>query len=170
MSGGPAACAAGLAERRCVDMCIDHLDQVMAIENVAYTAPWTRGNFIDSLAGGCTALCLLDPREALLGYAVSLPGVDEAHLLNLTVAPWAQGSGHARHLLEVLRAGWAALGFEQAWLEVRSSNARAQSLYRRFGFVELGRRRGYYPAPAGSDVNAREDALTMRLAIVGAGA
>lgn len=149
-------------------MRIDHLDRVMAIEDAAYAVPWTRGNFIDSLAGGCTALCLFDPRPELLAYAVALPGVDEAHLLNLTVAPWAQGRGHARHLLQALQAGWIALGFDQAWLEVRASNQRAQHLYRRFGFVEVGRRRAYYPAPAGAAASAREDAITMRLSMDGA--
>jgi ribosomal-protein-alanine N-acetyltransferase len=168
MSSSLAAGVEGQARRRCVDMRIDHLDRVMTIENAAYAAPWTRGNFIDSLAGGCTALCLFDPRQELLAYAVALPGVEEAHLLNLTVAPWAQGRGHARHLLQVLLAGWTALGYDQAWLEVRTSNQRAQHLYRRFGFVEVGRRRAYYPAPSGASGSAREDAITMRLSIDGA--
>lgn len=169
MSGNPAVCVDGPSTRRCVDMRVDHLDGVMAIENAAYAVPWTRGNFIDSLAGGCTALCLFELRGELLAYAVALPGVDEAHLLNLTVAPWAQGRGHARHLLKVLLAGWTDLGLDQAWLEVRASNQRAQDLYRRSGFVEVGRRRAYYPAPAGAAGGAREDAITMRLSIAGAG-
>lgn len=167
MTGEVAAGVEGLVRRRCIDMRIEHLDSVMRIENAAYAVPWTRGNFIDSLAGGCTALCLFDPRPELLAYAVALPGVGEAHLLNLTVAPWAQGCGHARHLLGVLLTGWAALGFEQAWLEVRTSNQRAQHLYRRFGFSEVGRRKGYYPPPQGAASNKREDAITMRLSIAG---
>jgi [ribosomal protein S18]-alanine N-acetyltransferase len=156
-------CTDPCAQRRCVDMRVEHLDAVMGIENAAYAVPWTRGNFIDSLANGCTALCLLDAGHALLGYAVTMTGAGEVHLLNLTIAPPLQGRGHARHLLGELLAAWRDAGVERAWLEVRAGNLRAQRLYRRFGFVEVGRRRGYYPLPAGAASAAREDAITMRL-------
>ncbi|HEX7385283.1 MAG TPA: ribosomal-protein-alanine N-acetyltransferase, partial [Burkholderiaceae bacterium] len=47
------------------------------------------------------------------------------------------------------------------WLEVRASKLRAQAIYRRYGFVQVGLRRSYYPAPR----NRREDALVMSLAL-----
>ena len=67
-------------------MTVLHLDAVLAIENEAYPVPWTRGNFIDSIAAGYDAWLLVDARQTLLGYFVAMDGVDEMHLLNLTVA------------------------------------------------------------------------------------
>ncbi len=53
------------------------------------------------------------------------------------------------------------MGAESVLLEVRPSNARALAVYERFGFAEIGRRKGYYPAHEGK----REDAIVMRLAV-----
>ncbi len=141
-----------------------HLDAVLAIEAAAYVFPWSRGNFIDSIAAGYPARVLMDTRGAMLGYFVAMGGVDEMHLLNITVAPAAQGRGLARHMIAALmvmcreRAAW------QLWLEVRESNARARAIYARLGFVQQGIRKGYYPAPFAR----REDAVVMSLSL-GAG-
>lgn len=138
------------------------LDDVMAIERAAYAVPWTRGNFIDSLGSNYVAHCLLSARGVVLGYCVMMQAADEAHLLNLTVAPAEQGCGHARHMLDALVRGCRREGLAQLWLEVRDSNARARSLYRRYGFNEVGLRKGYYPS-AGNDSAGREDAVVMSL-------
>ncbi len=146
-------------------MTVGHLGAVMAIELDAYPFPWTRGNFIDSLAAGYPARVLLGPRGELLGYFVAMCGVDEMHLLNITVAPAVQGRGHARTLFEVLIALCRARGARELWLEVRASNDRARALYAHLGFRQVGKRRGYYPAPLGR----REDAIVMSLKIDTAG-
>lgn len=136
------------------------LDAVLAIEGVAYEFPWTRGNFIDSLHAGYTCWVLFDVHHRLIAYAVSMAGVEELHLLNLTVAPAEQGQGHARWLLDALVAHCRREAALMLWLEVRTANARARRLYERFGFREIGIRRGYYPAAQGR----REDAVVMSLA------
>ncbi|HEY4068225.1 MAG TPA: ribosomal protein S18-alanine N-acetyltransferase, partial [Burkholderiaceae bacterium] len=125
------------------------LDAVMAIEVAAYAFPWSRGNFIDSIAAGHLARVLLDARGAVLGYFVAMGGVDEMHLLNITVAPAAQRRGHARRMMAALIAQCRAEAAHALWLEVRESNASARSIYERMGFVQQGRRKGYYPAPLG---------------------
>jgi [ribosomal protein S18]-alanine N-acetyltransferase len=129
-------------------MTLADLEAVLAIEQLAYAFPWTRGNFIDSLAAG---------------YCVAMNGVDEMHLLNLTVAPDCQHRGLARGLLDALVADSRAAGAAWLWLEVRESNQRAREVYRRYGFAQAGWRRAYYPASAGQ----REDACVMRLALNG---
>jgi ribosomal-protein-alanine N-acetyltransferase len=136
---------------------IDMLDAVLAIEVEAYTFPWTRGNFIDALAAGYVTRALLAPDGEMLGYYIAMPGVDEMHLLNVTVAPLHQGRGNARRLLGQLYRQSATLGVGAVWLEVRESNARARALYLSEGFAEAGRRRDYYPAPQGR----HEDAILM---------
>lgn len=144
-------------------MTVADVPAVIAIENAAYDFPWKRGNFIDSLAAGYLSRLLLSPAGALAGYFVAMKGVDEMHLLNLTVAPAEQGKGHARRLLDELVAACRVQRAHLLWLEVRESNARARELYRRYGFRHVGVRRGYYPALNGK----REDAVVMSLDIVG---
>lgn len=139
-------------------MRLSHLAQVMHIESRSYSFPWTHGNFVDSLASGYLAQVLLDEGGAVIGYLVAMCGVGEMHLLNITVAPECQGRGHAGTLLDALEAECRRLALAQLWLEVRQGNHRAQALYRRRGFVEVGLRRNYYPAPGGR----REDAVVMR--------
>ena len=153
--------SAVLQEPLLLPMTALRLDAVLAIEVAAYEFPWSRGNFVDSLAAGHIAQMLCGPRGELLGYLVALPGFEEMHLLNLTVAPTAQSRGHARSMLAWLLALCARQDARQLWLEVRESNARARRIYERFGFAAIGKRKGYYPAPGGR----REDAVVMGLPI-----
>ena len=138
-----------------------HLDAVMTIETAAYPFPWSRGNFIDSLAAGYAAQVLSDEHGAMLGYFVAMSGVDEMHLLTITVAPALQGRGHARHMMAALHALCRAAAARRLWLEVRESNARARAIYAHLGFEQQGLRKGYYPAAFGR----REDAVVMSLTI-----
>lgn len=146
-----------------VPMTVSDLDAVMLIENEVYEFPWTRGNMIDSLAAGYFAYTLRDVGAEILGYYVAMAGVDEMHLLNLSVASPVQGRGHGRRLLDHLVALGLDRGALLLWLEVRMSNERAAQLYRRYGFREIGVRRGYYPAAFGR----REDAQVMSLTLDG---
>ncbi|MBS0448780.1 MAG: ribosomal protein S18-alanine N-acetyltransferase [Proteobacteria bacterium] len=146
-------------------MAVRHLDGVLAVENAVYPFPWTRGNFVDSLAAGYDARVLHDAQGGVVGYLVAMAGVDEMHLLNVTVAPLAQGEGHARRLFDALVAICRGRGATRLWLEVRESNLRAREIYRHWRFSEVGRRRGYYPA----DQGRREDAIVMSLAITARG-
>ena len=95
------------------------------------------------------------------GYFVAMGGIDEMHLLNLTVAPAWQGRGHGRALLDALVDHCRARGDRTLWLEVRESNLRARAIYSLYGFGEVGMRRGYYPAPHGQ----REHAVVMSLEV-----
>ena len=90
---------------------------------------------------------------------MAVGGGEEMHLLNLTVAPAEQGRGHARFLLDALCRHAAQRGARSLWLEVRVGNARAREISRRYGFAEVGLRKGYDPALH----NRREDALVMSL-------
>jgi ribosomal-protein-alanine N-acetyltransferase len=141
-------------------MTVRDLDTVLAVEAGAYSHPWTRGNFIDSLASGYLAEVVAGDEAGVVAYFVAMRGVDELHLLNITVAaPW-QGQGHGSALLRAVQGHAAALGLGALWLEVRQSNQRARALYRRRGFAEVGLRKGYYPAVA-----QREDAVVMSLLV-----
>lgn len=135
------------------------LDEVAQIEARNYEFPWTRRNFGDSLDAGHSAWVVRNGGE-MLGYAVLLRVLDEAHLLNITIDRPSRGTGRGRALLaQVCRLARDG-GARQLFLEVRPSNQLAQTLYHSVGFQDVGRRRGYYPARDG-----REDAIVMVLAL-----
>ncbi|MES3002929.1 MAG: ribosomal protein S18-alanine N-acetyltransferase [Pseudomonadota bacterium] len=134
------------------------VDEVVAIERTAYEHPWTPGNFSDSLRSGYQAQ-LLGAEGVILGYFVAMKGVDEVHLLNITVAPEHQGQGWGRAMLDALALWSRGQGAQWLWLEVRAGNTRAQRIYERHGFRRVGERKGYYP----SSQPPREDAVVMSL-------
>lgn len=136
------------------------LPAVLAVEQQAYSHPWTQRNLQDAMGAGNLSQ-LLWAGEALAGYFVAMPGVDEVHLLNITVAPAWQGRGLARLMLGALGLWALQLNKPWVWLEVRRSNARAIAVYERHGFKQVGVRKGYYPAARAG----REDAIVMTLAL-----
>jgi ribosomal-protein-alanine N-acetyltransferase len=136
----------------------ERLGEVVAIERSAYDHPWTRGNFADSLRSGYQAQ-LLGADRTVLGYFVAMKGVDEVHLLNITVAPEHQHLGWGRVMLDAIALWSRGQGAQWLWLEVRASNARAQRIYEQHGYRRVGERKGYYPAASGQ----REDAVVMSL-------
>lgn len=136
------------------------LDAVMAIEQRAYPFPWTRGIFRDCLAAGYPAWLLVEHGLAI-GYGVISLAADEAHILNVCVAPERQGRGLGRQLLRALVQGARERRAERVFLEVRPSNPHAIALYHSEGFNEIGRRPRYYPANMG-----REDAIVMAIELL----
>jgi ribosomal-protein-alanine N-acetyltransferase len=141
-------------------MVMADLDEVCAIENAVYPHPWTRGNFVDSLASGYSAWTLREDggAQALLAYFLVMDVAGEAHLLNVSVAAQRQGQGLGRYMLDKVAACARGLDADSVLLEVRPSNTRALAVYQRYGFREIGRRKNYYPAHDG----LREEAIVMR--------
>lgn len=131
------------------------VDQVSRLERAAYPFPWSRGIFLDCLRVPYECR-VVEESGALVGYSVTSLALDEAHLLNLCIAPAAQGRGLGGFLLDHVLRETAAAGGRIIYLEVRPTNAAAVSLYERAGFVRIGVRRSYYRAEAG-----REDALVL---------
>ena len=148
------------AEVRLVAMDMPSLARVMEVEQRAYAHPWSRANFNDVLHSGYHARLLIGG-ETLLGYFVVMPGVQEAHLLNITVDPNYQRQGWGRLMLDALATWSRGQGAQWLWLEVRASNERAQRLYAHYGYRRVGQRKAYYPAAHGR----REDAIVMSLAL-----
>ena len=136
------------------------LDALMAVEQRAYSHPWSRGNFTDSLASGYQIELLLGG-EQVIGYFVAMPGVEEAHLLNITVAPEFQQQGWSGVLLDALALWARGRGAQWLWLEVRVSNLRARQVYEKYGFQRVGERKRYYPSASAE----REDAIVMSYAL-----
>ena len=130
---------------------------VLLVEKDSYEFPWSAGNFVDSIHAGYSAWVYEVGGEAI-GHAVLMTVLEEAHLLNITIAPaWRrQGLGRVllKHAMDAARSQHVRVMF----LEVRPSNRPAIELYEKSGFEAFALRKGYYPAQAG-----REDALVMRI-------
>ena len=144
----------------CTIVCtqVGHLDELLELEKQCFSVPWTREQFLyclDQPSIDCFA-AVDEGSGAVLGYAILGHVLDEGSLDNIAVSPSRRREGVAAALLgRVLRrAGELSLAF--VTLEVRQSNAPAIALYEKFGFVPVGKRKGYYEKP-------REDAVLMTL-------
>ena len=135
------------------------LDAIMAIEPTIYPYPWSRGNFSDSLDAGYSGW-VYEENGVIIGYAMLMLVLDEAHLLNISIAKSHQGQGLGAALLEYMMQVARGHGAANMFLEVRPSNLVAIRLYESTGFNEMAVRRGYYPAADG-----REDAILMGMAL-----
>jgi ribosomal-protein-alanine N-acetyltransferase len=142
------------------------LEEVVALEQISFTEPWTRKMFIGELRGNPFATNLIaradneEWREVhagdLLGYIMFWVVFEELHLMNLAICPERRRHGIAKELVRQALSLGSAKGAQTVLLEVRASNAAAQALYEGFGFKRKGVRRAYYEHPS-------EDAVIMIL-------
>lgn len=137
------------------DMTLADIDAVCAIEQLVQPYPWSRGNFTDALGSGYR--CVVDEVVGqIMSYAVLMPVLDEAELLNIGVAAAQQRKGLGKAMLDAQMQWARTQNMQRIFLEVRVFNLPAIALYRAVGFIEIGMRRGYYQNAAG-----REDAMAM---------
>ncbi|MFP8966600.1 ribosomal protein S18-alanine N-acetyltransferase [Pokkaliibacter sp. CJK22405] len=125
----------------------------------AFSHPWTEKQFAGSAESGHW-LAIWQSEERMLGHVVISQVLDEAEILTIAVEPAAQGRGIGSAMLKQVIARLREQHMARLMLEVRSGNHAALALYRKWGFVEDGRRKGYYP---GEDGGPAEDALLMSL-------
>ncbi len=137
----------------------DDIAPMAEIEQQAYPYPWSASILRDCLEAGHWGW-VASSRGEIAAYAVVQAVLDEAHLLNVCVAPAWQGQGIGRGMLHWVMQQCAAREMQRMLLEVRASNIPALGLYRALGFQQDGVRKGYYPASGG-----REDAVLMSRAL-----
>lgn len=131
------------------------LAALMALERQASAHPWSESQLGDELARQePDEVLVLAGGGGLVGYCAVRHLVDEAHVMNLAIAPAARRRGLGRFLLGVALARAFRCGACRALLEVREGNAAARALYTESGFTPVGRRRSYYRQPL-------EDALVL---------
>jgi [ribosomal protein S18]-alanine N-acetyltransferase len=132
------------------------IDDVLAVEEVSFTNPWTREMYLSELPNRGVSFCFLarDDSGRVVGFCSFWRFLDELHINNLAVLPEFRRGGIASALLTHVLGEGARQGIRRATLEVRRSNDPARLLYERFGFSIAGVRRGYYTNPL-------EDALIL---------
>jgi ribosomal-protein-alanine N-acetyltransferase len=132
------------------DMTAADLPAVLTLEEELFAPDtWTAAMYRDELSRTDTRHYLVAEDDAVVGYGGLIAYDDEAHIATLGVARARQGEGIGALLLDALLAE-ADRRSPVVLLEVRADNEVAQGLYRRRGFTEIGRRRGYYQ-PSGTD-------------------
>jgi ribosomal-protein-alanine N-acetyltransferase len=132
-----------------------HLRGVLRIEQQVYPRPWSLGLYMSELGyRGSRVYLTARVGPAVVGYAGLMLATDDGHVTTIAVDPlWHRHKIGTRLLLALARNG-IERGARNLTLEVRVANEAAQGLYRRFGFVPAGIRRGYY-------AETGEDALVM---------
>jgi [ribosomal protein S18]-alanine N-acetyltransferase len=132
------------------------LPEVFVIEqNVFPEDAWTDAMFAGELAEqsryGTRYYIVAEADGVIVGYAgLSTAGGDQGDVQTIAVRPDRQGEGIGMALLAELIRVAESRGCRELFLDVRADNARAQRLYRRTGFTDIGVRRGYYQ-PSGAD-------------------
>ena len=149
------ASPAPLSRLRIGTLTIARIDEVLEIEKLSFSDPWSREMFRSELeVGGGTYARMAERDGRLLGYSLAVLVVDEAHLGNLAVHPDARGAGVGQALLDDLLAVSEKRRATRLTLEVRESNERARKFYYRNGFIDVASRKNYYRNPV-------EDAIVM---------
>ncbi|AEQ53386.1 ribosomal protein S18-alanine N-acetyltransferase [Pelagibacterium halotolerans] len=117
---------------------------------------WPTSDFAAYLADPKTtpAYVATDAKRIISGFAMLRIAGDEAELLTIAVDPRRRSHGLGRALLNAAFADLAMSPVRTLFLEVDETNAPAIALYRRFGFIDIGTRKGYYPKPDGSIATA----------------
>lgn len=136
------------------------VSQMARIEASAHSHPMSEANLADCFGHLYRVIGLMQRDDELLGFAIVQQIVDEATLLDICLSPAQQGRGYGHLLLTAVIDSAKAAKAVVLMLEVRESNLAARALYQKRGFVETGRRKGYYPLAEG-----KEDAILMDLAL-----
>jgi len=134
----------------------DHVPEVAALEQVCFSDPWKEIDFRAVVGSPHVYFRVALMGDRVAGYLLLIFAADAAELANIAVDPSRRRCGIGAALLDDAIAFCRRRGIADVTLEVRESNAPARSLYASRGFVDVGRRRGYYKLP-------REDAIVMLL-------
>nr|WP_300004199.1 ribosomal protein S18-alanine N-acetyltransferase [Tissierella sp.] len=133
----------------------EDIDGVLEIENEAFTTPWSRESFRTEIRENLLAYYLVAVvDEKIVGYGGIWLILNEGHITNIAVKEEYKGNGIGNHLVEGLICYCLKYEILNMTLEVRESNIIAQNLYKKYDFVDCGRRPKYY-------ADDGEDAIIM---------
>lgn len=136
-------------------MRVRDIPDILKIEHLSFTTPWTRGAFLSELLANEYAYYIVAKVDSVpVAYIGVWVIVGEGHITNVAVHPDYRNQGIGRQLLLAADAVVRARGGVRMTLEVRKSNISAQRLYKRLGYEPAGIRKGYYR-------DNREDAIVM---------
>ena len=141
-------------------MTADDISGVADIEKLCFSSPWSASSLElltnDGIGVGYILTVPTAPgaEPTVAAYGGMLITVDEGQITNVAVHPEHRRKGFGAAIVRTLLRHAKDERLESVSLEVRASNTAAIELYKRAGFVEAGRRKGFYNKPT-------EDALVM---------
>lgn len=138
-----------------VRMSAEHIEKIAELEGLCFSAPWSKNSLMEQLGNNLAYFVTAMERDEVLGYGGMHCIAGEAYIDNIAVFPLARNKGVGLAIVERLIKEAKTRKAEFISLEVRESNP-AVSLYKRAGFLMVGKRPGFYSTP-------REDALIMTL-------
>ena len=126
-------------------MVLHDIDQVLEVERLSFTNPWSKDTFQAEIQSNLFAYYFVAVQnETIVGYGGMWMILDEAHVTNIAVHPDFRGLNFGKKLVQELIIQAFKQGASKITLEVRVSNLAARNLYKGFGFHEAGIRKGYY--------------------------
>jgi len=136
------------------NICLEDLDQIIAIENVSFPSPWPMRIFEREIEAQNSYKRLVRFSGSVVAYIVTWTIYDEVHILNIAVHPDFRNIGLGEMLLRDCLGYSYDKGSKLALLEVRISNRSAIRLYEKIGFRTMRVRKKYY-------TDTGEDAYVM---------
>ncbi|MDE6732173.1 MAG: ribosomal protein S18-alanine N-acetyltransferase [Oscillospiraceae bacterium] len=130
-----------------------NLDNLHKLELDCFRSPWTRGMLTAELTSPLSVAVYEYVEEELAAFAFGRVVADEAELFQIGTRSDLRGRGIAKRLLERFHEEARKKGAAMCFLEVRTKNAAAISLYKKAGYERVSVRENYYPD---------DDALVMR--------
>jgi [ribosomal protein S18]-alanine N-acetyltransferase len=138
-------------------MTLEDIQSVVELDQISFSLPWPERSFRFELTDNPASRCWVAEADGrVVGMVVTWLFVDEAHIATIATHPDYRRQGIARKLLTFTLQSALQEGAQSSFLEVRAGNLPAQEMYRKFGYVEVGRRKRYYR-------DNDEDAILMNL-------
>ncbi|KNY27140.1 ribosomal protein S18-alanine N-acetyltransferase [Pseudobacteroides cellulosolvens] len=144
-----------MSEIKVVPMALEHVDDIMIVENLSFSIPWSKAAFIEEITKNSFAYYYAGMFEGkAIGYGGMWQVFDEGHITNIAIHPEFRKIGVGSSILEHMIGESIKKGILRMTLEVRKSNESALKLYQKYGFVNEGIRKSYY-------ADNGEDAIIM---------
>ena len=145
-----------MADYRIINAAEEHLTQIEELEKLCFSMPWTLEMLRSQLPDERHEFLAAERDGEVLGYVGMMYVLDEGYISNVAVSPEQRRKGIADRLIAELMDAAVRLELSFVTLEVRASNEPAIELYKKHGFVPVGRRKNYYDLP-------KEDAILMTI-------
>lgn len=134
---------------------VTDIQQVMEVEISSFKSPWPEDIFYQEVVNNDHAhYFVMEVDKKIVGYAGLWIVIDDAQITNIAVMPNYRGHKLGERLFQYIALQATRMGVKRLSLEVRKSNIIAQKMYRKFGLVPGGIRKGYYS-------DDQEDAIVM---------
>jgi ribosomal-protein-alanine N-acetyltransferase len=144
-----------MCDIKVVPMTFDHIDDIMIVENLSFSIPWSKNAFVEEITKNSFAFYYAGVFGGkAVGYGGMWQVFDEGHITNIAVHPEFRKIGIASSILKHMIGESIKKGVKKMTLEVRSSNVSALRLYQKYGFINEGIRKSYY-------ADNGEDAIIM---------